>query len=501
VELTVKFASMTQPQYQSQPTDTDVFSAKNVLLFLLTGLAVPALLSYILTVAHEAQVTAAIIGIIAMLLTLRFPFVGLILFAGLLYTRPEEVLPPLQGMRFSLIASLLTLTALTLRKYMDRERWEAAPCNGLMIAFGVIVVMSAAIGGGEPFGAIQDIGKLVLLYFITINLVNTPERYRQFVSALLLFTLYLACYSVYLYFTGAALKQADFQRSQATGIFGDPNDLAATIVAGLGMTLTRIVQAKGLMRVVYLLLAGFLVWSTLLTNSRGGMLSLLLVAGGFVLIYVPGKTAALFLALIVGVGLLKSAGGRMSEFDAGEESANSRFWFWDNGVNQLKSKPLTGVGYGMFESINGGMTAHNSYVLCFTELGIPGYFCWIGCLYYCFRSKIKPDSALPFRDPNRPIFPKARAKIKPNIATLPHERIGARLGLAGFLMAAFWISRTYVPILFLLISVPIAQSIAYSKPDELRVPQPKTKFRDYGQIAAISIGSILFIAALAYKLK
>lgn len=488
-------------QYQSQPTDTDVFSAKNVLLFLLTGLAVPALLSYVLTVAHEAQVTAAVVGIIAMLVTLRFPFVGLILFAGLLYTRPEEVIPPLQGMRFSLIASILTLTALTVRKYMDRERWEAAPCNGLMVAFGVIVVISSAIGGGEPIGAIQDIGKLVLLYFITINLVTTPERYRQFVTALLLFTLYLACYSVFLYFSGAALKQQDFQRSQATGIFGDPNDLAATIVAGLGMTLTRIVQGKGATKILYLALAGFLIWATLLTNSRGGMLALLLVVGGFVVIYVPGKTTALFLAAVLGLGLLKSGSSRMSEFDSGEESANSRFWFWDNGVEQLKGKPLTGVGYGMFESVNGGMTAHNSYVLCFAELGVPGYFCWIGCLFYCFRGKFKPDDSAPYRDPKRPIFPKPRAKIKPNLATMPHERIGARLGLAGFLMAAFWISRTYVPVLYLLISVPIAQSIAFATPGEMRLPQPKTKFQDYCRIAAISIGSILLIAAIAHKLK
>ena len=66
-----------------------------------------------------------------------------------------------------------------------------------------------------------------------INLVTTPDKYRVFVSAMLLFTFYLACYSIYLYFTGSALKQQDFQRSQATGIFGDPNDLAATIVGYL----------------------------------------------------------------------------------------------------------------------------------------------------------------------------------------------------------------------------------------------------------------------------
>ena len=494
---------MTPAQYQTpqNTTDTEVFSPKNVLLFLLTGIAVPGILSYVLTVAHEAQVTAVIIGIIAMMLTLRFPFVGLILFAGLLYTRPEEVIPPLQGMRFSFIASVLTLTALTIQKYMDKEKWQAAPSNGLMIAFGVIVVMTAAIGGGDPFGAVQDIGKLVLLYFIVINLVTTPDKYRVFVSAILLFTFYLACYSIFLYFTGSALKQQDFQRSQATGIFGDPNDLAATIVAGIGMTLTRIVQAKGVMRVYYIALTIFLIWATLLTNSRGGMLALLVVVGGFVMIYVPGKATALVLAVVLSLGVLKSGSSRMSEFDTNEESANSRFWFWDTGVQQLKSKPLTGVGYGMFESINGGMTAHNSYVLCFTELGVPGYFCWIGCLFYCFRRPIKPDSALPYRNPNRPVFPKPRALIKPNIATMDHERIGARLGLAGFLMAAFWISRTYVPILYLLISIPIAQSLICRKPGELEVAQPQTKYQDYCRIATISIGSILLIAAIAYKFK
>ncbi len=491
-------------QTPSTPPEQELFSPQNITLFLASVLFLPAFLAYFLATSQETQAVAYVLGLVGAIATLRNPFIGLILFVGLLYTRPEDLLPPLEGMRLSLLASMLTLVTLLVQRMMNREKGVRTPGNPLMLAFGLICVISTATSSGEPFTVAQEVGKLVILFFLVVNLVNTPARFHTFVSAMLTFTVYLAVYSVWLYFAGAGVKRGDIAQAQGSGIFGDPNDLSASIVAGIALCLTRVAQSKPLGKIFYVSLSLFLIWATILTNSRGGMLALIVVLGAFLVIYIPGKVTALLLSLVLGVGMIKFGPSRMSEMDAGEESANSRFWFWDNGVTQLMSSPLTGVGYGRFESINGGMTAHNSYVLCFTELGVPGYFCWLGCLYYCFRRPYKrgqPSEFAPTKD--RPLPPQKAGmkKQKAHIERLDHERIGPRLALAGFLMAAFWISRTYVPVLYLFMSLPLAQAATFRKPGERILPNSKELFSDYCRIAFMAIASISIIGFIAHRLK
>ena len=492
------------------PPAPEMFSPQNVSLYLVAGLLLPFVIAFFMATTNETVAVAEVLGLVGAIATMRNPFIGLILFIGLLYTRPEDLLPPLEGMRLSLLASVLTLVTLIVQRTMNREKGIRTPANVLMLAFGLICILTTATSSGDPSAIAQEVGKLVILFFLVINLVTTPDRYQTFVSAMLMFTVYLAIYSVSLFLSGDGVQRGDMQQAQGSGIFGDPNDLSASMVAGLALSLTRTVQAKSLMKFFYIGLSVFLIWATILTNSRGGMLALILVIGAFIVIYVPGKATALVIAAVVGVGFVKFGPSRMSEMDAGEESANSRFWFWDNGVTQLASNPFTGVGFGRFESINGGMTAHNSYVLCFTELGVPGYFCWIGCLYYCFRRpyKDKLESAFvpkkfapppPPKDGKKTRIRVAKAKKEPRV--LDHNRIGSRLSLAGFLMAAFWISRTYVPVLYLLISLPLAQSVTFRKPGERLMPNGRELYLDYCKILAISLGSIFTIAVIAHKLK
>jgi putative inorganic carbon (HCO3(-)) transporter len=177
----------------------------------------------------------------------------------------------------------------------------------------------------------------------------------------------------------------------------------------------------------------------------------------------------------------------MTSFDAGEESANSRFWFWVNGVEQMAHRPLLGVGYGGFPDLNDGMTAHNSFVLCFAETGLIGYFFWMGCIYYCFKRRAESAVA------------RHEGETGGEADAGGESLLGARLALAGFLVAAFWISRTYVPVLYLLFSLPAAQLSAFAGPAG-GIPEGGTG-RDGGRIALLCLGSILFIYLFALQLR
>ena len=352
--------------------------------------AIPGLIAYALGTINETQVIGGVIGVLFGLLIASYPAFGLLVFVGLLYTRPEESIAVLAGMHFPLIVALVTTCGMAVKLLLEKLPAVKTPMVGMMVAFAL-----AAMVGGEFKGvlgiAVFDFVRLVALVLLIVNLVRTPKSYHNFVIALIGFTAYLALYSAYLYYTGTATM--DFgsgqliARSRGTGIFSDPNDLAATMVSGMALALSRCVQERGGKRLIYLLLTIVMVWSIVLTNSRGGLMAMIVVIGGFALMFSKRKVLAVSIALVLSGAFVIATPGRMKDFNSKEESANSRFRFWDEGLRQLVANPLTGVGYSKFPDVNGGFVAHNSFVQCFAELGFTGYFFWMGCIYHVFRKR------------------------------------------------------------------------------------------------------------------
>src|SRR5439155_16064651 len=78
-------------------------------------------------------------------------------------------------------------------------------------------------------------------------------------------------------------RDKDTLQAIATGIFADPNDLAATMVAGLALVLARARTGGTANKMICYLLAAGLIGSILLTMSRGGLVALAAVLGGTVI--------------------------------------------------------------------------------------------------------------------------------------------------------------------------------------------------------------------------
>jgi O-antigen ligase len=171
----------------------------------------------------------------------------------------------------------------------------------------------------------------------------------------------------------------------------------------------------------------------------------------------------------------------MTNFNTTEQSANERLTFWSNGLDQLRQHPLTGCGYTKFPDFNGHRAAHNSFVLCFAELGLPGYFCFIGLIYYAFRRR--PQSA-PWAPPDE---------------RSARDLLGSRLALIGYLTGSFFLTRTYIPVTYLYITLPVAAQIALSGQTEPYRLTSSERLKDCRWIGAICAGSILFIRLIVYR--
>jgi O-antigen ligase len=462
------------------------------LLILLAALGLPVIAMLSVLSGEELRMAAAVIAMIAGLVVFARPFWGLLIFVALVFIRPEETFPALAGLRLTLLVSSVTFLGMIFQALLNREKLKWTPLMTMIAGFFLSAVAST-YREGNTVDAAMDIAKLVLMVLLILNLVKDEERLDQFVTSLIVFTGYIAVYSIFLYFTGHALDQHDTLRSTTSGIFGDPNDLAAMIVSGVALTIGRIVDRKGFSRFGYLLILGIMLAAIMLTHSRGGLLALLLVMGMFLLLSMKNKAIGLALAGVAVLALLFLARGRMTDFDAQDESANMRFWFWDNGFQLLLQNPVLGIGYGMFPDNNGGYTAHNTFVLAFGELGLIGYFFFIGAIYYCYRAWAPAWSTLP-----EVVDPEGQQKEE---ARRARHLLAARLSLLGFLAAGFFLSRTYVPVLYVLMSLPIAAQIALSNGRQLFARTGGERFADFVRIVALCVCSIGVIELIAIRMK
>ncbi len=163
------------------------------------------------------------------------------------------------------------------------------------------------------------------------------------------------------------------------GFLNDPNDLSMAFLMVLPLTLyVAQVGRFWLLRMSAYASMAVILYGVFLCNSRGSLLGIAAMLFAHA-VRRYGWLRSTIVAPMLLVPLLLLAPSRVSEMSADEESAAGRWDAWFEGFAMLKSHPLFGIGKGLFTDHN-GLTAHNSFVLSFAETGFVGYFFWFSIL-------------------------------------------------------------------------------------------------------------------------
>jgi hypothetical protein len=232
----------------------------------------------------------------------------------------------------------------------------------------------------------------------------------------------------------AGVSVLDGGRAAYLGIFNDPNDMSLYFVMTLPFAFFLFASTRSVLRYLYLLSAAAILYGVYLSNSRGGLLAVLVLLALWIFLkYGLRKTLVLgALALPVVVFVMS----RFRTIDSEEASAFGRLDAWYEGFQMLIANPLFGVGQGAFVDHH-FLAAHNSFVLVFAELGLLGYFCWAAFLFFCALSMLVLwNDKIPGS-----VAEKVDADDKAIAKCLTFSFI-------GFLVAGFFLSRSYSPILF-----------------------------------------------------
>jgi putative inorganic carbon (hco3(-)) transporter len=435
-----------------------------------------------------------------------------LIFLALTYLRPIEAFAPeLESYRpmvwLSMIALLSGIVAASLNRSASEGNAFIVKKQALwllMMFCGAIFISLAAtgyIGGGVT--AVLNFSPSAVLFFLTLVNVNTLQRLRLTCFVIAICTLILAIASIVSYHTGFMVEQLVLKqnseapllpdadvfeseipaqdrsgkylwRARSMGFLTDPNDFGQAIIMALPFLLAGYAASRHLRNLFFIAFPfSIFMYTIYLTHSRGALLGI----ASLFFFGLKRRLGTIKTSLILaGLGIASTAasglaGGR--EFSTDEESAGGRIDAWSEGLKMLVSRPITGVGYGNFTDHH-NYTAHNTFVLCFSELGLLGYFLWMGILIIAFKSLNQAINS--FQDGTTE---KKWASVM-------------RTSLVGFLTCSFFLSRTYIPNLFILLALCICAS-RYPLATATNNLQPQTAVTWIKSSSIVSLASICAI--------
>jgi putative inorganic carbon (hco3(-)) transporter len=364
----------------------------------------------------------------------------------LTYFSPRELVPTLAPYHLQLGVMLFGL-AISIAALATRlDRGMQSPQYLLVLGFWAAIVASHAMKLKFRWGleSLTLFGPLVAIYFLTTLNTFTLTRIKVVAGVLIGCAAVLGIQAILAYHTGylgeklLLISPTDFasylgNRVRGFGILQDPNDFAQFLLVSFALLGLFWKKSRVVANLIILgPIGAILLYAAYLTFSRGGLLGLGAVL--FFAIYRKGRRVVAFATGCLGtlaLYLLRFTGGR----DMGLEGG--RLMAWGAGLSATVHHPLFGVGFGHFSDIN-DLTAHNSFVLCVTELGFFGYFFWMALLLVTFIG-IAALMDLEVKTPEDQAFSAAVTAL--------------RAAMCAFLVTSWFLSRTYTETLYILLAL------------------------------------------------
>ncbi len=404
------------------------------------------------------------------------------------YFSPAEVFPTLAPYRPQLII-LVPAAAISFVSLTMRGSKLQTPQAILMIGLWVAVVLSclSKFWFRASLYAFAEFGMVVCIYFLVSVNAFTLSRVRALAGAVCICAVILAIRGILAYHgvigeASLVLERVEagfgyLRRIRAYGVLNDPNDFAQFLLVALALLGVFWKKNNLVLNAAFLSVpAGILIWGVYLTGSRGAMVGLAVI----LLVVVSsrmGRLPAIALTALFFLVLVGAQFGAGRDLTVHESSATGRLMAWGVGISIFKTHPIFGVGFSHFGEYF-ELTAHNSFVLCFAELGIFGYFFWLGLILTTVLGLQRL-----MRTP----------AVTPQDGELHAAVNGVRAALYSFLVTGWFLSRTYNVTLYVLLG--LATALIFMRQAKAPQPEPEAK-RWIPLTLAFQVLSLVFIYAM-----
>ncbi|MDX2367594.1 MAG: O-antigen ligase family protein [Colwellia sp.] len=262
------------------------------------------------------------------------------------------------------------------------------------------------------------------------------------------------------------------------GFFNDPNDIGMFLVMNIPFVFYFYNKGKFPTKLLMLSILAAIGYGIYLTGSRGTLLGAGALLGVYYLVVNAGPKLFITAAALAPIAAVTLT-SLQSNID---ESASQRLEAWYDGILMLVANPIFGVGKGEFIERH-GRVAHNSYIQIAAELGVPGYSLWGGALVFTVLTgyllvKVKKQ--------------KDKDKEELSIECQNELTMNKTLffSMMGFMITAFFITRTYTLTLFIFVGMTLASHIRLAK----IMPEFEQYFNKNLALRSMLYGWVLIIA-------
>ena len=337
--------------------------------------------------------------------------VGLCLFALLAFL---NIIPETGSvLSFDKIAggllALSWMTTVVNSKEARRAFITAHPVFFAMLAFFLSWAALSLTWAEAPGAGVTAVSRYVLnafLFLIVFTAVRERKHVIWLLSAFVVASTLSAAY-------GLIVPPAPGSEDRLAGTIGEPNQLAAVLVAGFVISIALAVVQKGqpLARIGLTIAAVLCLLCNFLTLSRAGLIALFLAM--LVLPFVAGRwraPAAVFATVTVvtlfgffSLVATPDQRARVTEVNGG----SGRTDIWTVGWRMVQAHPFTGVGVGQFQTsavhyllapgaikrsdliVDKPKVAHNIYLHVLAEMGIIGLLGLVTILGFSLRCAMR----------------------------------------------------------------------------------------------------------------
>jgi putative inorganic carbon (hco3(-)) transporter len=319
-------------------------------------------------------------------------YLGLLGFTAMLYFRPQDSYPPLAALRLTELTALVGLGGLIFGRLsrglpVTRLNPELV---GVVVFGGVILLLSPfSIWMGGTIATFTDLYmKVMLIFVLMVNTLNTPRRIEQFTWLIVVAMGYIAFRAILDYARGINLIEYGRVQGALGGMFRNPNDLALNLVAMLPLSVALALRARTTVRRMVALGSGALmIGAIVVTHSRAGsvgLLAMVILLAILLLKRRPRLVLAGAVALVLALPLTPASyWQRMASITDGSQddtgSREARSILMREAWAAFLAHPFTGIGAGQFKNYNpeGRVEAwretHNVLLQVAAETGIFGF--------------------------------------------------------------------------------------------------------------------------------
>jgi O-antigen ligase len=388
-------------------------------------------------------------------------FTWLLAFTLVLFLRPQDIIPPLSALHLAELSAVIGLCSL----FFGRLR-RGAPLTRMtpefagVLALGAVILFTApfSVWPGGSLGVFTDLyAKVILVYLLAVNAVNSPRRLERLTWVLVLAVAYIGFRAVIDYARGVNMVGHGTRvRGSVGGIMGNPNDLAMNMVVFLPLAASLALDGRSLLRrAIAAGCALCMIGAIVASGSRGGTLGLVTMLAVLAVMSVrrhPGVVLAGVLAAMCALPVLPNSYWRRlasitdeSKDDFG--SAEARKTLMRESLQAFAENPVFGVGAGEFKDWNPNgrkepwHESHNVWLQVAAELGAFGFIAFFFLVARGFVSVGQIRRLLRRARGGRRGPP---AAIDPDELTVIDAHSRAMLAsLAGWFVCAFFASIAY----------------------------------------------------------